>query len=145
MPTDKSVGFCWQCRVQSVYSLPAGETEGRKCESADSTTQWKPQTALLHCTLPIWYRHSAFFRAKVDLFSQRSVTLLNEEYTTCLSYSMRGKKIKCVYQVQIEAQLAQYPELLILLNEPYNPASGYQKFKIFCSGDDILSTLFGCH
>lgn len=38
---------------------------------------------------------------------------------------MKGKKMKCVYVVQTEAPLAQYPELLIPLNEPYNPASGY--------------------
>ena len=41
---------------------------------------------------------------------------------------MKSKKMKCVYLVQTEAPLAQYHELLILLNEPYNPATVYQKF-----------------
>lgn len=33
--------------------------------------------------------------------------LLNEKYIICLSYDMKGKKMKCVYLVQTESPLAQ--------------------------------------
>lgn len=40
---------------------------------------------------------------------------------------MKGKKIKCVYLIQTEAPLIQYPKLLILHNETYNQASDYSE------------------